>query len=112
MLSTTSSAHHDPVLALRPATADDARALARLAALDESLVPAGPVLLGLLDGEPVAALALRDGSVVADPFVATGEVRELLRARAAHLAGPEQPLLRRLAARLGQGERHTAAWVG
>ena len=47
---------------LRVASAADETLLARLAALDSSRTPAEPVLLTLLDGEPVAALSLIDGT--------------------------------------------------
>ena len=48
----------------------------------------GPVLLALVNGLAIAALALDDRRLVADPFVATMEARSLLRMRAAQLAGP------------------------
>ena len=60
-------------------------ALARLAQLDSSTPPAHPVLLAEVDGQLRAALALTDGTVVADPFHPTADVIDLLRARARHL---------------------------
>ena len=48
----------------------------------------GPVLLALMDGEAVAALALLDRRVVANPFLCTRDVVQLLRLRAEHIAGP------------------------
>ena len=73
-------------LTLRLATAADQRALARLAELEQSPRPAAPVLLGELMQRPVAALSLRDGSVIADPFTPTADVVELMRMRARQLA--------------------------
>ncbi len=76
---------------IRRAYADDAIALARLAALDSAdAVPAAPVLVAELDGELSVALSLTDGSVIADPFVPTAEVVALLALRAA----AEKPAVR------------------
>ena len=69
-------------LYLRPATAADAKAVARLAALDETETPRGPVLMAFADGRPVAALSMADGRVAADPFARTAEAVELLAVRA------------------------------
>jgi hypothetical protein len=73
---------------LRLATADDADAVRRLAALDEQRELAGPVLIAVVDGTAVAALSVQDGRSVADPFVLTRELVALLRLRAEHLTGP------------------------
>jgi hypothetical protein len=75
-----------PVVELRPARADDEAITRRLAALDEAAELDGPVLLAVVDGEPVAALALDDGRVVANPFVPTAHAVSLLRLRAGHVA--------------------------
>jgi len=74
-------------IALRTAGPGDGPVLDRLAALDSASRPVGEVLLAEVDGEPVAALSLTDGNVVASPMVATGEARALLALRAAHLTG-------------------------
>jgi hypothetical protein len=77
--------HQDPLwgpLVIRRAVAGDQPALRNLAALDSARPLRDRVLIGELRGEPVAALDLSDGTVVADPFVATAEVVELLRLRA------------------------------
>jgi hypothetical protein len=71
---------------LRHARRDDADVVWRLAALDEEPALEGPVLLAIVNGSPVAALALDDRRVVADPFVATMEAVSLLRVRAEQLA--------------------------
>ena len=73
------------ILAIRPATGDDAAALARLAALDSAAIPHGDLLVGSVDGRPLAALSLCTGQVVADPFAYTDELVGLLRQRARRL---------------------------
>jgi hypothetical protein len=70
---------------LRFAVPADAKRLARLAALDSSNALAQPSLLGEVDGQPLAALGLSDGTVIADPFHHTADLVDLLRARARHL---------------------------
>jgi hypothetical protein len=75
------------VIALRVARPEDDYDVSRLAQLDEAQLPVGPVMLGVVDGEAVAALSLTDGHVVADPFVATEKVVSLLRVRATQLSG-------------------------
>jgi hypothetical protein len=75
-----------PTVELRPARADDEATTGRLAALDDAPALEGPVLLAVVDGEAVAALALDDGRVVANPFVPTAHAVSLLRLRAEHVA--------------------------
>jgi hypothetical protein len=70
----------DGSVTLRPCGAEDRIPLARLAALDSSEAPAAPVLLVEVDGELRAALSLKDGAVVADPFHPTAALAVLLRA--------------------------------
>jgi hypothetical protein len=84
-------------LTLRHATAADAAALARLAALDSSRVPSGELLVGELDGVLVAALSVDTGAAIADPFEPTAAVVAALRVRA---RGSERPAARPL--RLGR----------
>jgi hypothetical protein len=69
-------------LVLRPATSADTADLERLAALDSARPLDGDVLLAYAGGEPRAALSLSSGRAVADPFWASGELVELLRAAA------------------------------
>jgi hypothetical protein len=76
-----------PRVELRLAEAGDARVVARLADLDSAPELEGPVLLALLDGDAVAGMSLRDGRVVADPFVPASQAVALLRLRAEHLSG-------------------------
>jgi hypothetical protein len=78
----------DTALMIRRATVDDAPALWRLAALDSAPALEGEALLALDGGEPVAALDLDDGRVVANPFRPTEGTVALLRLRAQHLAAP------------------------
>jgi hypothetical protein len=75
-----------PSVELRPARAADAAAVRRLAALDDARELEGPVLLAIVNGEAVAALAVDDGRTVANPFVPTAHAVSLLRLRAAHLS--------------------------
>ena len=76
-------------IAIRPATAADAAALAHLAALDDRALPAGPYLLAESDGRLVAATGA-GGAAVADPFEHTAEAVDLLRARSRQLAKPRR----------------------
>ncbi|WCB91879.1 hypothetical protein DSM104299_00557 [Baekduia alba] len=67
---------------LRPSHPDDAAALHRLAALDSKRLPAGPFLLAEEDGSLRAALSLKTGTVIADPFARTEHLVSLLATRA------------------------------
>jgi hypothetical protein len=75
-------------LEMRLATAHDAPALHRLAALDSAPPLEGEVLIALLDGEAVAALSLEDARVIATPFRLTEDVVALLRLRARRASPP------------------------
>jgi hypothetical protein len=88
----------DHPVTVRLAVADDARALTRLAELDSASRPADPLLIGERAGQPIAALSLADGTIVADPFVASADVVALLRLRARQLRG--EPRRRRRRRRL------------
>jgi hypothetical protein len=74
-----------PSVLIRAARGSDGPALARLAELDSSVVPAGELLVGESDGTIVAARSLATGDVIADPFVRTADVVALLEVRAAAL---------------------------
>jgi hypothetical protein len=79
-----SSMSTSSTIAMRAATTDsDERIVHKLALLDSAADPAGPVVIALVDGRPVAAASLVDGHVVADPFQPTADVVELLQARVA-----------------------------
>lgn len=79
-----------PTIQIRAAQASDGPVLTRLAALDSAAVPFGPVLLAEVDGEVRAALALRDGAVIADPFARTAELVQLLKVHASTVAEAAQ----------------------
>lgn len=70
---------------IRRARPDDEAALRRLAGLDSTRVPDGPVLMAEIEGEPVAAISILSGESVADPFLRTLELRRLLELRASQL---------------------------
>ena len=61
--------------------------VARLAALDSSRPPVGHTLVAEVDGRAVAAVAWDGSLVVADPFVQSGLIAELLRRRAEEVRG-------------------------
>jgi hypothetical protein len=73
------------VIALRVAGPDEVAELEWLAALDSARPLIGDALVALVDGRLVAAIALNDGRIIADPLVATSEARELLQTRASQL---------------------------
>src|SRR4051812_46849478 len=72
-----------PTIALRTAAPAEAADVRRLAYLDSQRPLRGDVLVAFEDAEPVAAISLADGRVVADPFRRTATSVELLRLRAA-----------------------------
>jgi hypothetical protein len=72
-------------MVLRADRPTDESTLRRLAALDSTRPLQGPALVAEVDGRAVAAIGLADGRVVADPFVKTAEVVELLRVRAGRM---------------------------
>lgn len=67
-------------LTIRPATTADAGALERLAQLDSKTARSGEHVVAEVHGDLLAAVALRDGVVYADPFEPTEGVVALLRA--------------------------------
>jgi hypothetical protein len=88
MIGRWSSDSVAPTVALRMAERDEAAMIRRLAALDDAPALEGPVLLALTDGEAVAAISMLDRRVVANPFLCTRDLVQLLRLRAEHIAGP------------------------
>jgi len=71
---------------IRRAAPGDEPQIARLAALDERpQLPRGERLIGELEGRVVAALDVRSGRAVADPFVPTRKIVELLGLRASQV---------------------------
>lgn len=91
MLITTRHDNHDvaaDAVVLRRAGTHDARALTRLAALDDAAPLTGEVLVAEQDGELRAAISLDSGRAIADPFHRTIDLVRLLHARAALLHDP------------------------
>lgn len=76
---------------IRYAAVDDLDPLERLAALDSSSLPPGPLLVAEVCDELWAALPLLQGEAIADPFRPTAELVGLLRERAAQLRRAEPP---------------------
>ncbi len=77
-------------ITVRPAYADDERAILRLAALDSAAVPSAPLLVAEVEGELRAALSLADGRCIADPFRPTALLVQLLRTQAAGQTRPRE----------------------
>jgi hypothetical protein len=67
---------------IRYATEQDTQTLERLAELDSQSPLDGPVLIAELGGIAAAALCIRDGRVIADPFQSTDHLVANLRMRA------------------------------
>jgi hypothetical protein len=79
----------EPVL-LRLTTVGDAEAITRLAALESMPEPDCRCVVAEVGGTVVAALPLRGGKVLADPFRPTAHLIPLLELRAEQLAGQER----------------------
>jgi hypothetical protein len=79
----------DEPVTIRWANAHDAPLLARLAALDDAAVPAGPMLVAEVEGELRAAFALIGRVAIANPFRPTAELVCLLRLRAGQIGDGE-----------------------
>jgi hypothetical protein len=90
-------------IAIRRATDADRTAVERLAGLDSSPAPGGDVLIAAVDDEPLAALELDTGAVVADPFRQTADLVALLTLRSKSL---------RTASRRARGLRVRPRWAG
>jgi hypothetical protein len=72
-------------ISIRSADAHDYPTIWQVAALDDSPVPGGPLLVAELEGEVIAAVSLDSGRAIADPFQHTAEAVDLLRLRASQL---------------------------
>jgi hypothetical protein len=83
---------------VRFAGENDAEALRRLAERDGGSDPRPPLLVAEVDGALLAARSLANGDSVADPFVHSAHLVELLELRSVHLRahGDRQPRARRL----------------
>jgi hypothetical protein len=64
---------------IRPAGAADRRTIQRLSALDSQAVPSGPVLIAEVGDEPWAAVEMRSGRTVADPFRPSAAIAAIAR---------------------------------
>jgi hypothetical protein len=88
-------------LTIRMAYPDDRAALERLARLDARPLPSEPLVVAEVGGDLWAAVSIRDGGAVADPFQPSGALVDLLQARRAQLASAPRPTsLRRVGAAL------------
>jgi hypothetical protein len=74
--------NHMDTITIRRSTPADRAGIARLGTLDGRPAPDGETLLGFVDGELWAAVALDGGEALADPFRRTAELVDLLRLRA------------------------------
>jgi hypothetical protein len=84
----------DDAIIIRRLTEYDREAVLRLAQLDSSSVPEGELLGAEIEGRLVAAISLTTGWSIADPFMRTKEIQEILRLRLAHIRR-QDPALRR-----------------
>ena len=73
---------------LRLTTIGDVDAIERLAALDSAPAPDCRCVVAEIDGTVVAALPLRGGTIMADPFRPTAHLVPLLELRAKQLTAP------------------------
>ena len=81
---------------IRRATAADSGAVARLAELDSSHVPAGDVFVAEVNGQLWAATSIEDFHTIADPFRPSSEMSVLLTERVRQLRKAQhQPARRR-----------------
>lgn len=71
-----------PSVLIRAARGSDDGALVDLAGLDSAPALTGPALVAEVDGRIVAALATDSGARIADPFVSTSSILDLLALRA------------------------------
>jgi hypothetical protein len=83
-------------LTIRRASAADAAAVARLAALDSAVPPTGELLLGEVGDELWAAVAVASGAAIADPFRPSRDIVELLNLRARRMRREAREAARRL----------------
>jgi hypothetical protein len=65
-------------ITIRKSTASDSADLSRLAELDSARPLSGPALIAEHRGHAVAAISLSDRRSIADPFLPTADVVEML----------------------------------
>jgi hypothetical protein len=76
---------------IRIADTGDRSALERVAALDSARVPDGVLVVAAVAGSIQAALPISGGQPIANPFVPTADLVELLETRATQLRDLELP---------------------
>lgn len=81
----TLTKHPAAAVVIRMADEGDAAAIQRIAELDSTTPFTGAALIAELDDELVAAVSLATWREIADPFVPTKEILDLLRIRARQL---------------------------
>jgi len=74
-------------LTIRDLGPADAGTVERIAALDSRHAPEAPLLGAEVEGRLLAAVSIRTGEAVADPFSRTAELTDLLQLRAAQMRG-------------------------
>jgi hypothetical protein len=82
-------------ISIRTFADSDGQAVRSVAQRDSSVVPAGELLVAEVDGVVRAVLSLDTGEAVADPFVPSAALVDLLRARTRQLTGRPAPRRRR-----------------
>jgi hypothetical protein len=75
------SSERSDQLVIRSAAADDRGPLRNLALLDSATLADGPMLVAEQDGMLVAAVPLRGGRAIADPFVPSANIVSILELR-------------------------------
>jgi hypothetical protein len=69
------------LLTIRRANDEDDQTLSALATVDSAPPLTGGILVAQLDGTVVAAISLKDGRSIADPFRRSADTVEILRLR-------------------------------
>ena len=90
------TSNNSPDVTIRWAAESDGPALTRLAGLDSKRLPSGALLVADVNGEIWAAVAVENGSAIADPFRRSGDLVRLLTTRACQLrkSQAQVPVLR------------------
>ena len=87
---------HDRAVTIRRADASEWDAIDRLAQRDSAPPPPrDEMLVAEVGGEMRAAISVRNGYAIADPFAPSAELVDLLRARADQITTPKRGLDRR-----------------
>lgn len=99
--TTAHHTHADEEITIRPGSPAEAGRIREVAERDSSPVPAGDLLVALVGNEVRAAVSIRSGETIADPFHRTDQLVALLSERAMQLRGENPRGLRaRLAGRI------------